>query len=315
MLSVILPACNEEEMLPRTHEVLTEILRDIPHELIFVDDGSRDRTWEAIRLASEKDPAVIGIHLSRNFGKEAALFAGLAKATGDCCLTMDCDLQHPPEKIPEMVALWEQGYEVVEGVKEERGEESGAHRLAAGSFYGLISRAVKMDLRNASDFKLLDRRVVDALNQIPERNVFYRALSYWVGFRRTTVTYTVSPRAAGKSKWSAWKLFSYAIRNITSFTAAPLQWITWTGIVFFILAVILSIQTLWRKLTGQALDGFTTAILVEALSGGIIMISLGVIGYYIARIYEELKGRPRYLVSDTCGDREKPGSQDEQTQQ
>ena len=305
MLSVILPACNEEEMLPLVHGALSEVLRDIPHELVFVDDGSGDGTWKAIQAAAAEDGTVRGLHFSRNFGKEAALLAGLAAAKGDCCLTMDCDLQHPPEKIPEMYALWQQGYEVVEGVKEDRGEESGMHRAAAGTFYGLISRAAKLDLRDASDFKLLDRKVVDALNAMPERNVFYRALSYWVGFRRTTVTYSVAPRPAGKSKWSTLRLTGYALRNITSFTAAPMQLVTWTGAVFFVLAVILSIQTLWRKFTGQALDGFTTAILVEALSGGIIMLSLGVIGYYIARIYEELKGRPRYIVSETCGKTEK----------
>ena len=183
MISVILPAFNEEKNIARTAETLSGILTsaNIPYELLFVDDGSTDGTWAEIRKASDSNPQIRGLHFSRNFGKESAMFAGLEKAEGDCCVVMDCDLQHPPEKVVEMVRLWEQGYEVVEGVKEDRGTESGAHRFAANSFYTLISKAIGMDMSSSSDFKLLDRKVVDTLNKMPERNVFFRALSYWVG--------------------------------------------------------------------------------------------------------------------------------------
>ena len=300
MLSVILPACNEEEMLPLVHGALSEVLRDIPHELVFVDDGSGDGTWKAIQAAAAEDGTVRGLHFSRNFGKEAALLAGLAAAKGDCCLTMDCDLQHPPEKIPEMYALWQQGYEVVEGVKEDRGEESPLHRAGASCFYGLISRAAGFDLRGASDFKLLDRKVVDALNAMPERNVFFRALSHWAGYRRATVTYSVAERAAGTSKWSLRSLVKYAVTNLGSFTSAPLQIVGWVGLAFFVFAVVLGVQTLVRLLSGHALEGFTTVILLILLSAGLIMLSLGIIGFYIARIYEEVKGRPRYLVAEVA---------------
>lgn len=160
MLSIILPAYNEEQMIPITVRTLAETMgTEIPYELVFIDDGSRDKTWDVICAQAQEDPHILGIHFSRNFGKEAAMFAGLAKATGDCCVVMDCDLQHPPEKVVEMYHLWQQGYEVVEGVKEDRGRESAAHRFAAKSFYKLISDAAGMDMSHSSDFKLLDRKV------------------------------------------------------------------------------------------------------------------------------------------------------------
>ncbi len=218
MLSVILPAYNEKDMIPVAAETLAGILdkEGIAFELLFVNDGSTDGTWDAICRAREKDPRVCGICFSRNFGKEAAMFAGLEKARGDCCVVLDCDLQHPPEKIVEMYRLWEQGYEVVEGIKEDRGQETGLHRFAANSFYGLISRATGMDMASSSDFKLLDRKVVDTLNAMPERNVFFRALSFWVGFRRAEVKYDVRERTAGESKWSTRALIKYATPSPTS---------------------------------------------------------------------------------------------------
>lgn len=303
MLSVILPSYNEEKMIPIAARTVTEVLdgAGIEHELLFVDDGSRDKTWEEIETAAQGNRHVVGVHFSRNFGKEAAMFAGLEQARGDCCVVIDCDLQHPPEKIVEMYRLWEEGYEVVEGIKEDRGEESGLHRLAAKSFYGLISHATGLNMADSSDFKLLDRKVVDALNQMPERNVFFRALSFWVGFKRTTVSYRVQERTAGESKWSTRSLIKYAINNIGSFSSAPLHVITLLGVLMLITAVVFGVVALVQKFTGVAIGGFTTVILLLLFTGSVIMISLGIIGYYIARIYEELKGRPRYIISRTCG--------------
>ena len=229
------------------------------------------------------------------------MFAGLEQARGDCCVVIDCDLQHPPEKIVEMYRLWEQGYEVVEGIKEDRGEETGLHRFAANSFYGLISRATGLNMASSSDFKLLDRKVVDALNRMPERNVFFRALSFWVGFKRTEVGYRVRERVAGESKWSTRSLIKYAINNIGSFSSAPLHIITVLGVVMLITALVFTVVALVQKFTGQALGGFTTVIILLLFSSSLIMISLGIIGYYLARVYEELKGRPRYIVSQICG--------------
>lgn len=229
------------------------------------------------------------------------MLAGLANAAGDCCAVMDCDLQHPPETLVEMYRLWEQGYEVVEGVKRSRGKESAAHRASAGLFYKIISRAVGIDMSRASDFKLLDRRAVDALLSMPERNVFFRALSSWIGFRTISVEFDVQERTEGESKWSAWSLIKYAIKNIVAFSTVPMQCVTVAGVFVFLMAVVLGIQSLARYFSGHALEGFTTVILLILLIGSIIMISLGIIGYYIAKIYEEVKGRPRYLISRVIG--------------
>lgn len=303
MISVIIPAFNEEKMIAKTAETLSSLLctAGIPYELLFIDDGSTDRTWEAIQNAAKADENTRGIHFSRNFGKESAMFAGLEKATGDCCVVMDCDLQHPPEKIIEMFHLWEQGYEVVEGIKEDRGTETGAHRFAANSFYALISKAVGMDMSSSSDFKLLDRKVVDTLNKMPERNVFFRALSYWVGFRKAEVPYSVQDRTAGESKWTTRSLVRYAIKNITSFSSAPLHCITLMGGLMLILSIIFTVISLVQKINGTAAEGFTTVIILLLITGSLIMLSLGVIGYYISKMYEELKGRPRYIISEECG--------------
>ena len=303
MLSVILPSYNEEKMIAAAAETVTGILdgAGIEHELLFVDDGSRDATWSEIEKAAAQNPHVVGVHFSRNFGKESAMFAGLEQARGDCCVVIDCDLQHPPEKIVEMYRLWEEGYEVVEGINEDRGEESGMHRFAANSFYRLISRATGLDMASSSDFKLLDRKVVDTLNRMPERNVFFRALSFWVGFKRAEVSYRVRERTAGESKWSTRSLIRYAVNNIGSFSSAPLQIITILGILMLVTALVFGVVALVQKITGAALGGFTTVILLLLFASSLIMISLGIIGYYIARIYEELKGRPRYIISRICG--------------
>ena len=307
MLSVILPSYNEEKMIAKATERMAEILQPekIDYELLFIDDGSRDSTWAQINEAAEKDSHVVGVHFSRNFGKEAAMFAGLEQARGDCCVVIDCDLQHPPEKIVEMYRLWEQGYEVVEGIKEDRGEESGLHKFAANSFYGLISKATGMDMSSSSDFKLLDRKVVDTLNSLPERNVFFRALSFWVGYKKTSVSYCVQERTEGVSKWSTKSLIKYALTNISSFSSAPLHIVTVLGCIMLAVAVVLGIVALVQKISGVALGGFTTVILLLLFSASIIMISLGIIGYYIARIYDEIKGRPRYIISRICGREDK----------
>ena len=299
LLSVILPAYNEEKMIEKARDTLGWVLseQDIPYEIIFVDDGSKDQTWPEIEKAAKKDNHVAGVHFSRNFGKESAMMAGLASAGGDCCVVMDCDLQHPPETVVEMYRLWEQGYEVVEGVKHSRGKESLAHRASAGMFYKIISKAVGIDMSRASDFKLLDRKAVDALLEMPERNAFFRALSAWIGYKTTSVEFDVREREEGVSKWSTKSLIRYAITNIVSFSSAPMQFVTGAGVFMFLLAVILGIQTLVHYFTGNAVEGFTTVILLLLLIGSILMISLGIIGYYISKIYEEVKGRPRYLIS------------------
>ena len=303
MLSVVLPAYNEEKMVKKAASVIGSILQKekIAYELVFVDDGSTDHTWQEIELTGKTDEHVNGLHFSRNFGKESAMMAGLANATGDCVVVMDCDLQHPPETIVEMYHLWQQGYEVVEGVKRSRGKESIFHKLSAGLFYKMISKAVKIDMSRASDFKLLDRRAVEALLQMPERNAFFRALSSWIGFRSTTVEFDVREREIGESKWSTKALIKYAVSNIVSFSAAPMKLLLFTGIFGLLLSVILGIQTLVNYFSGHAVEGFTTVILLILIMGSFILLGLGVIGYYISKIYEEVKCRPRYIISRKIG--------------
>lgn len=299
LLSVVLPAYNEEAMLLKTAETLKKILQNakIEYELVFVDDGSKDSTWARIEEAARKDFCVHGVHFSRNFGKESAIFAGLASANGDCVVVMDCDLQHPAETVVEMFRLWEQGYEVVEGVKRSRGKESALHKASAGTFYKIMSKATKIDMSRASDFKLMDRRAVNVLLEMPERNAFFRAMSSWIGFKSISVEFDVQEREAGESKWSTKSLIKYAITNIVGYSSAPMQFVTGAGVVIFLFAIVLGIQTLVKYFSGHAVEGFTTVILLLLLMGSIIMISLGIIGYYISRIYEEVKGRPRYIIS------------------
>ena len=302
MLSIIIPAYNEEKLIANTASVISGILdgAGIGHELLFVDDGSSDGTWAEINRSAESNPSVRGLRFSRNFGKESAMFAGLEAAKGDCCAVLDCDLQHPPEKLVDMYRLWEQGYEVVEGIKEDRGEESGSHRFAANTFYKLISKSTGMDMSNASDFKLLDRKVVDTLNAMPERNVFFRALSFWVGFKKATVSYCVRERTVGESKWSTRQLVKYAITNIASFSSVPLHVITVLGLVMLVISIIFSFIALVQKIAGVAASGFTTVIILMLFGFSIIMISIGIIAYYIGKMYEEVKGRPRYIVAESC---------------
>ena len=298
-LSVVLPAYNEELMVGKTCRVLHEVLTEagISYELVLVDDGSNDRTWEEITKAGEKDANILGVHFSRNFGKEAAVYAGLAQATGDVVAVMDCDLQHPPETLIPMYHLWEEGWEVIEGVKKSRGTESLLHKESAGFFYGIMSKATGVNMQNASDFKMMDRKAVNSILSMPERNMFFRATSSWVGFKTTHVEFEVHDREAGQSKWSTWSLVKYAFTNIVAFTTAPLQFVTIIGGACFGCSLILIIYSLVQFFAGRAVEGYTTTLIVLLLIGSAIMLSLGIIGYYIAKIYEEVKRRPRYIIS------------------
>ncbi|MBR2937348.1 MAG: glycosyltransferase family 2 protein [Oscillospiraceae bacterium] len=298
LLSIVIPAFNEEENICNTARVVQENMKkaQIPYELIFVSDGSKDATFARVAELALEDPRIRGLEFSRNFGKEAAIFAGLAAAKGGCAVVMDCDLQHPPKTITEMYRLWEEGYEIVEGVKNTRGSESAIRRGFAHGFYKIISALTGFDMENASDFKLLDRRVVDILLDLPERRTFFRAMSFWVGFQTCQVRYDVAERAYGTTKWSFFSLFRYGISNIVSFSTKPLAAVSYMGVISMFAGLILGVQTLIRWAAGKAMEGFTTVILLLLLIGGGILIGLGVIGSYISAIYQEVKGRPRYII-------------------
>lgn len=306
VLSVVLPAYNEELMMEKTCNVLHEILSNagISYELVLVNDGSTDNTWNEILKAGEKDPHILGIRFSRNFGKEAAIFAGLSQTSGDVIAVMDCDLQHPPETLIEMYHKWEKGYEVIEGVKKSRGKESFLHKESAGFFYKLMSEATKVNMQKASDFKMMDRKVVNSILSLPERNMFFRATSSWVGYRTAYVEFEVQEREAGESKWSTWSLIKYAFTNIVAFTTAPLQVVTVGGGICFFCSLLMILYSLIQYFCGHAIEGYTTTILLLLLIGSAIMLSLGVIGYYLAKIYEEVKRRPRYIISETMQPKE-----------
>ena len=304
LLSVVIPSYNEEENIESTAKTIGDILTDagIDYELFFVSDGSKDNTFPIVKSLSEKDSRIRGLQFSRNFGKESAIFAGLSAARGDCVAVIDCDLQHPPKTLVEMYRLWEEGYEVVEGIKSSRGKESLIHKMFVGIFYGIMSALMKVDMNATSDFKLLDRKAVDALLSLNESNTFFRALSFWVGFKSTSVEYDVQERTKGKSKWSFAGLVKYAISNTTSFTTAPLRIIAVVGFIMVIFSLILGIETLVVYFMNVAVEGFTTVILLLLLIGGCIMVSLGIIGHYLGRIYEEVKGRPRYIIREMTPD-------------
>lgn len=299
MLSIILPAYNEENNIDYACDEIFRVLNNeqIAFEIVFVDDGSKDETWKQVLKEAEKRDYVHGVSFSRNFGKEAAIIAGLSFAKGDCCVVMDCDMQHPSQSIAEMYHLWESGYDVVEGIKATRGEESFFHKKAAGTFYSLISKVTGIDMSRASDFKLMDRKVVETLLSMPEKELFFRAVSSWVGYKKTKIEFDVQERISGESKWSTKALIKYAITNITSFSSMPMQMVTGMGILYLTFAVIMFLQTMMTYLSGKAMEGFSTVIILILLTGSLIMLSLGILGYYVARVYDEVKGRPRYIIA------------------
>ena len=302
LLSVIIPAYNEEAVISDTVQVIDNVLGNlnVRHEILLIDDGSMDGTWNQIqKIAEQSSGEVMGIRFSRNFGKESAIFAGLAQCHGDAAVIMDCDRQHPPEKIAEMVQIWNGGkIAVVEGIKRSRGKESFVYRFFASMFYGVLKMVSGMDLRGSSDFMLIDRNVIDALLTMPERRPFFRALSQWTGFDRVQLEFDVGKGADRPSKWSKRQLIRYALNNVTSFTNIPMHIVTVMGVIFFVFSVVLFIRTLYMKFFQNADNGFTTVILLLLITGSIIMFSMGILGSYIAKIYDEVKGRPRYVIRE-----------------
>lgn len=301
LISVVIPVFNEENYICENLRTISDCLinNDIKHEFVLVDDGSEDNTWYRIKELSSEISSINAIRLSRNFGKEAALCAGLKVVKGDACIIMDSDLQHPPQLIPEMIRLWrDEEFEVIEGVKSSRGKESIFYKICAHMFYSILSKLSGFDLKQASDFKLLDKKAYSAWRQLNERNTFFRGMSVWVGFNRTSIPFVVPERSKGNSKWSMFRLFKLAVNAITSFSALPLQIVTFMGAAFLLGSIVLGLQTLYMKLKGIALSGFTTVILLLLIIGSTLMISIGIIGIYIAKIYDEVKYRPRYIVAE-----------------
>ncbi len=303
-VSIVVPACNERDGLAPLLAELARVLNGLgaDHEVLVVDDGSEDGTFETLRELSRSHPRLRGLRLSRRYGKEAALLAGLAEATGDVVVTMDADLQHPPAVVPELLARWRAGARVVHGVKRTPGGAPFAQRLASRAFNRLSHLLSGIDMDGASDFTLLDRAVVDILvRELPERRRFYRGLTRWVGFRQERVPFDVAPRSGGGSRWSLRGLVELALTGLLSFSSLPLRVVTLLGVLTLVFAVLVAAETLWSVVQGRSVSGFATIEITLLFLGSSIMISLGVLGEYVGRIHDEVKRRPGYLVAERLG--------------
>ena len=301
ILSVLVPVHNEGDQIAENLSLIhAEALKaGLPMEMIAIDDGSTDNTWHVLQTMVEQIAGLKALRFSRNFGKEGAICAGLAHSLGQACIVIDSDLQHPPELIPEMVRLWrDEHWEIIEGIKKTRGTESLINRIGARFFYRTLSGLSGYNLYGSSDFKLLDRKVRDAWLDMRERNTFFRGMVSWLGFRRKQITFSVAKRRLTQTRWSFFGLFRLAIVAITAFSSLPLQAVTILGGLFLFCAILFATYALVMYFAGLAFPGFTTVIILELLIGGVLMVSLGIIGTYIAQIYQEVKYRPRYVVAE-----------------
>ena len=298
MLSVVIPLYNEEKRMKENINEICKYLEKYDYEMILVDDGSKDKTWQFIKELHDENARIKGIRFSRNFGKELALCAGLDYTSGEAVITMDSDLQHHPKYIDELVEAWKSGNKIVECVRKNRPKQSLGYKLFANIFYKTLKKMTKLNLSDSLDYKLLDRSVVEDIKKLKERNVFFRGLVEWVGYDKKQIEIEVEERKGDTSKFNFKSLSRLAITAITSFSSSFLNLVLILSGIFMIGAVVLGVQTLWNKIFGYAMDGFTTVILLLLITGSCILFSLGMIGMYIARIYDEVKARPRYIVSE-----------------
>ena len=304
-VSLIIPAYNEEEAIPYFLERIAPLLDAEPYafEMIFIDDGSKDRTLEILLEARRKDPRIRIIELARNFGKELAMTAGFHAASGAAVVPMDVDLQDPPELLSDFLRKWEEGYDVVLGVRRQRESDTMFKRITADLFYKIFNILCgKWLVPNAGDYRLMNRAALDALNSLPERVRFTKGLYAWVGFKQATVEYDRPQRVAGSTKWNAWKLWNFALDGITSFSTLPLRIWSYLGMVValfgFGYAAVLILRALFF---GVDVPGYTSIMVVVLVLGGTILVSLGVIGEYLGRIFEESKGRPLFVARSYIG--------------
>ena len=303
-LSIIIPAYNEAQCIESLYQDIVANVAPLgcSYEIIFIDDGSLDQTFEIVKRIAQSDHRVRGLHLSRNFGKESALYAGIHECQGHCAIVMDADGQHPPEIIGKMYELWLTGeYDIISGKSTNKDAGGLGQQLLTRLFYFAAYRLTGIDLKNDSDFKLLDRKVLDEIIKLKERTRFFRGLAVWVGFRQGEIAFTVKQRRAGKTKWSFKKLFALAVDAITTFTAKPLIWTAYLGVMGIIIAIIMVLVAVFEKILGLAVEGWPTLVVVVIFFGSMILLALGIIGIYLIKIYEELKGRQHYIISDKTG--------------
>ena len=301
-LTVVVPAYNESEGLREFHARLAAVFdgMDLETEVLYVDDGSRDDTWAVMNALREADARVSTLKLSRNFGKELALTAGLDHADADAVVVIDADLQDPPELIPAFVAHWRDGYDVIYGTRASRAGETGFKKLTSSVFYRVMERLSQTPIpRDTGDFRLLSRRALDALKQVRERQRFMKGLFTWVGYRQLAVVYDRDPRHAGETKWNYWRLWNFAIDGITSFSGAPLKLATYIGLVTALLAFVFGLWVMAKALLfGDPVRGYPSLMVIVLFLGGVQLVALGVIGEYLGRLYVESKQRPLYLIDE-----------------
>jgi glycosyltransferase involved in cell wall biosynthesis len=301
-LSVIVPLLNEQEVLPLLHQRLMAVLQGLEggFEVVYVDDGSTDASPVLLRALAQQHPEISLIRFSRNFGKEQAMSAGLQLARGAAVIIVDADLQHPPELIPQMLQAWGNGADVVNMKRRSRADETWLKRHAAGLFYRLINSLSETPvLADVGDFRLLSRRAVDALNQLPERGRFMKGLFSWIGFAQVTLDYDVAERAAGQTKWKLRQLWRFAAEGITAFSIAPLKLASKVGLLSALIAFAMGLYFLVRTLLfGDPVAGFPTLIVAVLMLGGLQLIAIGVLGEYLGRLWLESKRRPLFLIQD-----------------
>ncbi|MFZ1989495.1 MAG: glycosyltransferase family 2 protein [Alphaproteobacteria bacterium] len=304
-VSLVVPMFNEEEGLKtffaRVYEVMAKIGAD--YEIVAVDDGSRDGTLAGLKTQRAADPRIKIVALSRNFGKENAMTAGIAYAQGDVVIPIDADLQDPPELIAQFLEKYAQGYDMVYGVRQSRDSDSAGKRLTAGSFYRVFNRLARNKIpENAGDFRLMDRAVVDAFKALPERNRFLKGLFAWVGFKSTGIPFDRQEREAGTTKFNYWRLWNFALDGITSFSTAPLRWWGYIGLCVAALSFLFAFSLILQVLIfGRDVPGYASIMVVVLFLGGMQLLSLGIIGEYLGRLYMESKSRPNFIVREAEG--------------
>ena len=304
VLSVVVPVFNEEGNLAELHRRLAAVLPSVVDswEIVFVDDGSRDRSWQLIRDLAAADPHVRGVRFSRNFGHQMAFAAGLDHALGEAVVIMDADLQDPPELIPELVARWRAGHEVVYAVRTRREGETLFKKLTAKLFYRLLRRITQVEIPvDTGDFRLMGRRALEAFRRLPERHRFTRGLVAWVGFSQVGVPYARAARKAGETNYPLRKMLRFAVDAITSFSHVPLQLATWLGFLTSLFAFAYIVVVVVLKFVGISWPGYTSLMAAILFLGGVQLVMIGLLGEYLGRVYDEVKGRPLYLVQDTVG--------------
>lgn len=304
--SLVIPVYNEEKTLPELYRRITELMDrlDDQAELILVNDGSKDRSLELLRDLHEKDPRVCYLSLARNFGHQIAVTAGLNYVRGEVIVILDADLQDPPELIPDMVEKWRQGYHVVYAKRTQRQKESWFKRFTAYVFYRLLKQLADVDIpTDTGDFCLMDRQVVDVLNAMPERDRYIRGMRSWIGFQQTAVYFERHPRFAGEVKYTFSKSLSLAINGLVSFSKVPLRISTYVGLLAAVAAIFMALLVIyWRIFVPQSpLTGFTIILVAIFFLGAVQLVSIGILGEYIGRIYEEVKGRPLYTLAEVAG--------------